>query len=282
MDQLPMSEVRMVVTDLDGTLLQSDQSISPTDTETLERLKSLGVCRVAATGRNLFKVRQVLNTDAPFDYVIVSSGAGIIDWKSQKLLRALFISEERSGEIIHYLISENQNFKVSRELPDNHNFGWWESYECPELKRYVEHHKKLGDAVQIDPDKPFISSQFLLFFPRTSEQFNVMKEKIQSAFPELSIIRTTSPLNPDYTWMEVFPNSVSKAHGIEEICRITGIARENTLGIGNDFNDLEMLDFTHHSYVVDNAPDELKLKYLISLAHYEDGFSHAVNKHIKR
>ncbi len=282
MDQLPMSEVRMVVTDLDGTLLQSDQSISLTDQETLERLKSLGVCRVAATGRNLFKVRQVLNTDAPFDYVIVSSGAGIIDWKSQTLLRALFIPQVRSGEIIHYLISENQNFKVSRELPDNHNFGWWESYDCPELKRYVEHHKKLGDAVEIDPEKPFISSQFLLFFPRSSEQFTIMKEKIQSAFPELSIIRTTSPLNPDYTWMEVFPNGVSKAHGIEEVCRITGIARENTLGIGNDFNDLEMLDFTHHSYVVNNAPDELKLKYLISLAHYEHGFSHAVNKHIKR
>ena len=45
-----MPEVKMVVTDLDGTLLQSDQSISPTDTETLERLGNLGVCRVAATG----------------------------------------------------------------------------------------------------------------------------------------------------------------------------------------------------------------------------------------
>lgn len=282
MNQLPMSEVKMVVTDLDGTLLQTDQSISPADNETLERLGNLGVCRVAATGRNLFKVRQVLNENSPFDYVILSSGAGIMEWKSQKLIRAMFITAARTGEIIHYLISEKQNFKVSRELPDNHNFGWWESYDCPELKRYVDHHKKLGDAVKIDPDKPFISSQFLMFFPRDSNQFELVKKKIQSTFPELSVIRTTSPLSANYTWMEIFPNSVSKAHGIEEICRITGIAQENTLGIGNDFNDLEMLDFTHHSYVVDNAPEELKLKYLISLAHYDDGFSHAVNKHIKR
>ena len=282
MNQLPMSEVKMVVTDLDGTLLQSDQSISPADNETLERLGSLGVCRVAATGRNLFKVRQVLNENTPFDYVILSSGAGIMDWKSQKLLRALSITAARTGEIIHYLISEHQNFKISRELPDNHNFGWWRSYDCPELKRYVDHHKKLGDAVEIDPEKPFVSSQFLMFFPRDSNQFEVMKAKIQTTFPELSVIRTTSPLDASYTWMEIFPNSVSKAYGIKEICRITGIAQENTLGIGNDFNDLEMLDFTHHSYVVDNAPEELKLKYLISLAHYNDGFSHAVNQHIKK
>jgi Cof subfamily protein (haloacid dehalogenase superfamily) len=276
-----MPEVKMVVTDLDGTLLQSDQSISPTDKETLERLGSLGVCRVAATGRNLYKVRQVLNEESPFDYVIVSSGAGIIDWKTQKLIRALSIPAMTTGEIINYLIGENQNFKVSRELPDNHNFGWWKSYDCPELRRYVEHHKKIGDAVKVDPENPFISSQLLMFFLRESNQFEMFKEKTQSIFPELSIIRTTSPIDSNYTWMEIFPNGVSKAHGIEEICRITGIARENTLGIGNDFNDLEMLDFTQHSYVVGNAPEELKLKYLISLAHDEDGFSHAVNKHLK-
>jgi len=205
-----------------------------------------------------------------------------MDWKSQKLIQALSIPADTTGEIIHYLISENQNFKVSRELPDNHNFGWWESYDCPELKRYVEHHQKFGDAVKIDPEWPFISSQILMFFPTNSDKFELFKEKIQSAFPKLSIIRTTSPLDHSYTWMEIFPNGVSKAHGIEEICRITGIARENTLGIGNDFNDLEMLDFTQLSYVVGNAPEELKIKYLISLAHYDDGFSHAVNKHIKK
>ena len=105
-----MSEVKMVVTDLDGTLLQSDHSISPTDKETLERLGSLDVCRVAATGRNLFKVRQVLNEDSPFDYVIVSSGAGIIDWKSQKLIRALSIPAETTRR--NYSISDPRKTKL--------------------------------------------------------------------------------------------------------------------------------------------------------------------------
>lgn len=277
-----MFEVKMVVTDLDGTLLQTDQSISPADQETLERLGNLGVCRVAATGRNLYKVRLVLNPGSPFDFVIFSSGAGIMDWKKQHLIRAMSIPAETTSALINFMIGEKYNFKVSRELPDNHNFGWWESYECPELKRYVEHHKKFGDAIKIDPVHPFTASQFLMFFPRESNQFELVKARVQEVFPDLSVIKTTSPLDPNYIWMEIFPNSVSKAYGIEEICRITGIARENTLGIGNDFNDLEMLDFTHHSYVVENAPEELKLKYLISLAHYEDGFSHAVDKHISK
>ena len=239
-----------------------------------------GVCRVAATGRNLFKVRQVLSVESPFDYVILSSGAGIIEWKSQKLIKALSITADETGRIINFLINRKQNFKVSRELPDNHNFAWWQSYDCPELIRYVSHHRLLGEGVLIDPQNPFISSQILMFFPSSSDKFDILKEKILKVFPDLSIIRTTSPLNSDYTWMEIFPRGVSKAQGIEDICGITGISRENTLSIGNDYNDLEMLEYTRHSYVVDNAPEDLKLKYLISLAHHENGFSHAVKKHI--
>ena len=270
----------MVVTDLDGTLLQLDHSISPRDNETLEILGNLGICRVAATGRNLFKVRQVLSDNSPFDYVILSSGAGVMDWKEQKLIRALSIPADETSNIVNFLIHRKQNFKVSRELPDNHNFAWWESYDCPELKRYVTHHCLLGEGVELDPERPFKSSQILMFFPAESDKFEMLKEKILKAFPDLSIIRTTSPLNSEYTWMEIFPKGVSKAQGIEEICRITGIERENTFSIGNDYNDLEMLEYTQHSYVVDNAPEDLKLKYLISLAHHEDGFSHAVHKHI--
>ena len=166
-------------------------------------------------------------------------------------------------------------------MPDNHNFGWWESFQEAELNRYVEHHRKMGDAVKIDPQKLFPISQVLMFFQRESSEFEIVKEKLSNAFPDLSLIKTSSPLHTDYIWMEIFPNGVSKAQGIEEICRITGISRECTLGIGNDFNDLEMLDFTEHSYVVENAPDELKNKYMVSRAHYDNGFSHAVNNHLK-
>ena len=92
-----MSEVKMVITDLDGTLLQSDHSISQKDCETLYRLGEMGICRVAATGRNLCKVRQVLDNDSPFDFVVVSSGAGIVNWKSQQLIPSLSITKEQTG-----------------------------------------------------------------------------------------------------------------------------------------------------------------------------------------
>ena len=277
-----MGELKMVVTDLDGTLLQNDQSISKEDLETLNLLGALGICRVAATGRNLFKVRKALKPADPFDYVICSSGAGIVDWQKQEIIRAINLPGELTASLIQYLIEHRYNFKVSDCFPDNHNFFWWKNHECPEIERYITTHSKLGKAEEIVPGNKYSSSQLLLFFPKDSSQFEKAKKELQSQFSEISIIRTTSPLDENWLWMEIFPKGISKAHGIAEICHLKGIDQTETLGIGNDFNDLEMLDFTHLSYVVHNSPEELKEKFLISLPHHENGFSHAVRKHLTK
>lgn len=277
-----MNELKMVVTDLDGTLLQSDHSISNEDIETLYLLGEMGICRVAATGRNLLKVRRALSPSDPFDYVICSSGAGIVDWKSQEVICAINFPDELTAQLIKYLLNNGFNFKVSDCFPDNHNFFWWKKSDCPEIDRYIEVHSKMGKSEEIVPGQKYSSSQLLLFFPKRSSRFDEVKKELQAHFSEISIIRTTSPLDDNWIWMEIFPKGISKAHGIAEICDLKGINRNETLGIGNDFNDLEMLDFTHLSYVVHNAPQELKDKFLVSLPHHENGFSHAVKKHLPK
>jgi Cof subfamily protein (haloacid dehalogenase superfamily) len=277
-----MGELKMVVTDLDGTLLQNDHSISLEDLETLEILGKMGICRVAATGRNLFKVRRALTPSDPFDYVICSSGAGIVDWQKQEVIRAVNFPEKLTAQLVKFLINNEFNFKVSDCFPDNHNFFWWKKSDCPEIDRYVAVHSKMGKSEEIVPGKTYSSSQVLLFFKKGSDEFEQVKKKLLGHFSEISIIRTTSPLNENWIWMEIFPKGISKAHGIAEICDLMGIKQTETLGIGNDFNDLEMLDFTHLSYVVHNSPQELKDKFLISLPHHENGFSHAVRKHLPK
>lgn len=280
MKQKSVSELKMVITDLDGTLLQNDHSISKDDLATLKLLGEIGICRVAATGRNLFKVRKALKPSDPFDFVICSSGAGIIDWQKQEIIRAIDLSENLTSRIVEYLIEKKHNFKVSEIFPDNHNFFWWKDHDCPEIKRYIDVHSQMGNAEEIVPGGIYNSSQVLLFFERAGGEFEKVKKEILEKFSELSIIRTTSPLDDKWLWMEIFPKGISKAHGIAEICHLKGIKRSETLGIGNDYNDLEMLNFTHLSYVVHNSPEELKEKFMISLPHHESGFSHAVRKHL--
>ncbi|MCE1200455.1 MAG: HAD hydrolase family protein, partial [Marinilabiliales bacterium] len=185
-----MSELKMVVTDLDGTLLQDDQTISREDNETLQILGEMGICRVAATGRNLFKVKKALKPDDPFDYVICSSGAGIVEWNTQKMIYSIHLDHQLVQELIDYLISNHFNFKVSDTFPDNHNFFWWQDHECPELERYIQVHSKMGRSERIQADKKYGSSQFLLFFEKESNHFEEVKSILSNQFPTISIIRT--------------------------------------------------------------------------------------------
>ena len=73
------SSIKIVFTDLDGTLLNSDQHPGRRDLEMLHRLGEQGIVRVIVTGRNLFSLSKVLGDDFPVDYVIFSTGAGILD-----------------------------------------------------------------------------------------------------------------------------------------------------------------------------------------------------------
>ena len=52
----------------------------------------------------------------------------------------------------------------------------------------------------------------------------------------------------------------------------------NTLGIGNDYNDIDLLEFTEHSFLTNNAPETLKQNFTILPTNEEDAFAHAVAK----
>ena len=76
----------MVVTDLDGTLLNDKREVSSEDYSTLLMLGEKNVPRVIATGRSLYSVSRVLPDDFPVDYLVFSSGAGCLEWKSRDLV----------------------------------------------------------------------------------------------------------------------------------------------------------------------------------------------------
>jgi hypothetical protein len=80
--------------------------------------------------------------------------------------------------------------------------------------------------------------------------------------------------------MEIFHRSVSKGNGVKFVCDTLNIEHEFTLGIGNDFNDLDLLEFTNYSYIVDNGPLELKDLFLTTASNEDHAFVKAVSRHI--
>lgn len=274
-------EIKLVATDLDGTFLRNDKSISAENLEMLQFLGEKGILRVIATGRNLRKTWDVIPPETPFDYVVFSSGAGVYDHQRNTLLYHQNISKEIVQKLSDYLVENDLNFHLFKPVPENHNC-WFHrgSVYCAEFENYFNYLK--SHAEPLPKEKPIGSEacQFLVVFPDKLERFLALKENIEMQFPEVKVVRTSSPLESGYIWMEIFHRSVSKGNGVKFVCDTLNIEHEYTLGIGNDFNDLDLLEFTNFSYIVDNGPEELKIRFLNTLSNENNAFAFAVRKHI--
>ena len=117
---------RAVFTDLDGTLLGSDQKLSPANHGVLEMLGQHGILRVVVTGRSLFSCRRVLNRSFPIDILVTSTGAGIFSYPDFELLFEQALTETEVSESIDVLNALKLDFMVHDPLPDNHRFFWYQ------------------------------------------------------------------------------------------------------------------------------------------------------------
>ena len=277
-----MKQIRLVATDLDGTFLKNDKSISDEDIRMLELLGERNVLRVVATGRNFKKVTEVLPEHLPFDYIAFSSGAGIYDWKNKRLVYKQNLPRETTHGIIQYFVGKDMNFHLFRAVPEN--FRCWYhrgKNQCEEFERYFEFHNSVSELLPIQDKLEKDACQFLVIFPNDPNSFLKVKEELESQFDDIKVVRTSSPLDTDFIWMEIFHKDVSKGNAVKYLCEHEKIHHHMTFGIGNDYNDLDLLNFTSFSYLVDNGPDELKPLFRKALSNENSAFSDSLKKYLK-
>lgn len=266
----------MMLTDLDGTLLNSKRRISPKNFSKFSLLKQQGITRVAATGRSVYSVRQVLPTDFPIDFLIFSSGAGIMDWKTGNIIRSRSLQKEDIQKVADFFLEHELDFSIHDPIPDTHYFYWYGT-STPNTDFLERLHIYRKFARQWDHRMLESASQLLAI----TDNHQKILSKIRNNFEHLNIIRTTSPLNLSSVWIEVFPADVSKGTAAEWLCNELNVDPKLCMSIGNDFNDLAMLEWAHKSFVMQNAAEELKRNFEIVPDNDNDGFSCAIDNWLK-
>ena len=267
--------IKIVVTDLDGTILPSQGSISKTNYDTLLQLKNQGITRVIATGRTLYSAMAVLPEDFPIDYLIFSSGAGIMKWETKELIYSQQIEAAEVQDLSEILVDHEIDFMILDPIPLNHQFWYYQSgNKNPDFDRRLALYKQFATPVGQLSDTKRDACQILAILPNKVDWFEELKTK----FTDIKIIRATSPLDHESIWMEIFPEHISKGHGCQWLCDQLQINANESFVIGNDYNDIDLLEWGEHCFVVANAPKELKDKYQVTESVTDDGFAKAVKK----
>lgn len=269
----PTPPFQLIATDLDGTLLRTDQSIGEEDRKALAACGERGIVRVAATGRSYYSAQRVLSDDAPIDYLVFSCGAGVLRWRDRELLHARMFPPHEALTIGNRLRSLELDFMVHTTIPDNHLFWYSARQENPDLTARIAHYAQCVRGELSDEAYQMPVTQFLVTLSCDETVFGGLQEHFA---PFAETIRSTSPFLPEYKWLELFPRGVNKGTGLEWLCATLGVAAEKCRVVGNDYNDLAMLERFPQSYVVANAPLALRERFRVVSDHNACGVAEAI------
>jgi len=267
----------LFVTDLDGTLLRSDRTFSEGELESLRRLGNYGVLRAVATGRSMFSFNRLEAQGLPIDYLIFSTGAGIADHPGGKILRRASLE---SGEVCRacaVLQELRLDFMIQRPIPETHVFGYAAlSTSNPDFENRIALYRRFAFPLDGDIGRFGPATQVVAIVPRNRAHDALAA--VRQRLGNLTVIRTTSPLDGLSTWIEIFPAGVSKGRSAEWLASRLGIPREQTLSVGNDYNDLDLLEWAGACFVTANAPADLRQRFPAVASNNHGGVSEAIER----
>jgi hydroxymethylpyrimidine pyrophosphatase-like HAD family hydrolase len=242
----------------------------------LERLGALGVLRVVATGRSLRSLLGVLPPDTPLDFAAFSSGAGILRWSDRELLRARHLPAATAVRVARELCDLDADFMLHHAIPDNHRFLYRGSGRpnadfARRLALADAHGEPLpARGVELGP-----MCQAVVVEPGFAAQ---RVRRLRRTFADLSVVRATSPLDGTSLWLEIFAAGVNKSTAANWIVERWRPASRGSLAIGNDYNDADLLDWADLSFVVANAPPDLRRRHGSVASNDDGGFAEAVDR----
>jgi Cof subfamily protein (haloacid dehalogenase superfamily) len=273
----------LFVTDLDGTLLNEKKELSQKDQNTLRTLQLDGYATAIATGRSKYsfcRLMESLNlcgagSPLAIDYVIFSTGAGVMDYPGENLLESVSLPASEVERVARYLDEKRYDYMIHRPVPDTHRFFYRQySAENPDFTKRLTIYSDFATPLSVGENADFGEATEVLCIVPESDA-TTAANIIRDAFPQCSIILATSPLDGRSGWIEIFAKSVSKSRAIERLCHHLKVSQKNTCAVGNDYNDEDLLQWAAKGYLVDNGPPQLKKLFPVVASNNDGGVSEA-------
>jgi Cof subfamily protein (haloacid dehalogenase superfamily) len=267
----------LFITDFDGTLLRSDRTVASKDLDALRQLGELGIIRAIATGRSLFSFNTVPIPDLPMDFVIFSMGAGILQYAGREIVRKASLEPREVDRASEVLKAYRLDYMIHRTIPDNHRFAYYRSnHKNADFDRRLELYSQHAEPLIQISNGFGPATQLLAVVP--ARNGTTVLDAIRNDLIDFNVIQTTSPLDGESTWIEIFPTTVSKSQTAAWLAEELQIDKQRIVSVGNDYNDRDMLEWTANSYVVDNAPADLKNRFTAVASNNNGGVAEAAKR----
>lgn len=241
--------IKLIVSDLDGTLLDHSKKVSPREQAALKKVKEADILLCLASGRMNVEMQQVLEEIGHRAYSVSQNGAFIHLEDGSFLKSQLF--EPELAYLTYQLLKDFDLVKIV----------------CSGEANYITHLTPASDEVQSRTFRPFIIKEDI----EHSLKSELPICKI-STFGDIQILLTLKALLEeklgdqvelfisDKDCLDIMPRQVSKGNSLLVLIEQLGLKQEEIACIGDSFNDVSMFGITPHSFAMKGAHLEVKQK----------------------
>lgn len=222
---------KLVATDLDGTLVRSDDTVSAYTHEVLDRVRAAGIPVVGATGRGPRLTQLTRNDIRAADYLVLAGGGRVVD-HSDPAGPVVLCDERLSGEVLARLLVELEAavgpLTVMVEALDFPDSPLWGDYDP--AWRYP-------DRFEARPRDACLANDVIKAFARSATRdVDDLLAAARAVFPPELAAVTQSGLG----FIEICPPGVDKATGLAVVAESLGVDPADVLVFGDMPNDLPM------------------------------------------
>jgi Cof subfamily protein (haloacid dehalogenase superfamily) len=263
---------KLIATDLDGTLVRSDDTVSAYTHEVLDRVRAAGIRIVGATGRGPRLTSLTRGDIRVADFLVMAQGGWVLDQaESVYLLRSRLPGPALAG-VLADLEAEVGALSVMVEALDHDDAPLWGDYD-PTWRYPVRlEQRPRADCLTGDVIKAFARS-----FAHDVDQLLAVARRVVSP-----AVASVTQAGLDY--VEICPPHVTKATGLSVVADAVGVDPADVLVFGDMPNDLPMFAWAGWSRVaVANAhPDLLAVADEVTLTNDEDGVAVYLDRLLSR
>ncbi|MFD2617775.1 Cof-type HAD-IIB family hydrolase [Terrilactibacillus laevilacticus] len=278
--------MKLIAIDLDGTLLTRERKISETNIKALKEAQRQNIQITIATGRASFDVNTKLREIGLEANIIGTNGASV-HTQDGKLLYSAKLNKPSIMKDIKWLL--DQHFYIGIYTQDiifvpTDGVDWLQE-ELDHLKKHEERAEGFQEATRRDYYRtldridelqdPRIDITKVLVFSNDDEKLARGRQHFSD---QMDVNMVTSGTGN----FEIMANGVSKGHALKLLAKHLNIQLDQTVAIGDNYNDLSMFEVAGISVAMGNAYQDIKEAcQMITKRCEEDGVAYAINQLLK-
>jgi Cof subfamily protein (haloacid dehalogenase superfamily) len=237
---------KVIISDLDGTLLNSRHTVSELTRRTLRTLVEGGVRFMVASGRHVIDMRAIRNL-LGFECDLIAANGAMVDNARNETLFHHALPDALSRELIAGMTRATEHYDINLYLRE----GWWVAREMPE---WLEFHRESGFVytvsdrlAELDP-----ASIHKIYFTGVHEALLELEQALTERYPGQASVVFSRP-----DCLEVMAPNVNKGNAIKETLALDGLELSDAIAFGDGMNDFEMLSMVGHGILMQNAAPRL-------------------------